>query len=56
MPSWQATFELVEFAGVVPHALVSLYLAFIVQQPAVFVSKAFAAANVPYALKEPPGA
>jgi hypothetical protein len=40
---------------VVPHAAVNLYLAFIVQHPGVFVSKAFVAAKVPYALRDPPG-
>ena len=39
--------ELTVLAGVEPQAEVSLYLAFIVQQPFVLVSKAFATANVP---------
>jgi hypothetical protein len=45
--SWQRTLVLIELASVPPHAAVSLYLALIVQHPAVLVSKAFAAAKVP---------
>ena len=54
--SWQATFVLIALATVDPHAAVNLYLAFIVQHPGVFVNNAFAAAKVPYALRDPPGA
>ena len=54
--SWQPAIELTEFAGVEPQADVSLYLAFIVQQPFVLLSKRFAAVKVPYALNAPPGA
>jgi len=53
--SWQAGIPLVVFAGIDPHAAINLYLAFMVQHPAVVVSKAFAAANEPYALNDPPG-
>jgi hypothetical protein len=45
--SWQAALELVELAAVDPQADVNLYLAFMVQQPGVFVNNAFAAAKVP---------
>jgi len=47
VPSWHAAKELVELAGVNPHTDVSLYLALMVQHPAVFVSRLFAAVNVP---------
>jgi len=53
--SWHAGIALVALAGVVPHADVSLYLAFMIQHPGVFVSKVFVADNVPYALNDPPG-
>ena len=53
--SWHAGIRLVELASVVPQSAVSLYLAFMVQHPYVFVSNAFAEANDPYALNEPPG-
>jgi hypothetical protein len=53
--SWQRTLVLIEFVGVPPHAAVSLYLALIVQHPLVLLSKPFATAKVPYALKDPPG-
>ena len=39
--SWQAAIPLIASAGVVPQEDASLYLAFIVQHPAVFVSKLF---------------
>jgi len=53
--SWQVGIPLVPPAGVEPHATVSLYLAFIVQQPGLFESNALAEANDPYALNDPPG-
>ena len=39
--SWHKGSELIAFAGIVPHADVNLYLALIVQQPAVLTNKLF---------------
>ena len=55
--SWQAAIPLITSAGVVPHEDPSLYLAFIVQHPAVFVSKLLTRFKLElYALSVPPGA
>ena len=45
--SWQAIFALVAFAPIPPQAAASLYLAWIVQHPGVFVNNAFAVARSP---------
>lgn len=55
IPSWHAVIPLTALAGVGPHADVNLYLALMVQHPGVLVRNAFTEANVPYALKAPPG-
>jgi len=59
--SWHTGSELIVPAGVVPHDEESLYLAFIVQHPGVFVSKLFIAEPPVfklelYGLSAPPGA
>ena len=42
VPSWHPTIGLTALAGVEPQLAVSLYLAFIVQHPFMFVSNALA--------------